>query len=232
LTVDGAASAAPFSASTPAGTRKENVMTNIEDCRDEYEAEQAAKADAARKIARNKSLYKFRQGIVDAVIALGGTAMTTEDDRDIFVDGVNCANWIDYVEEREHHSSYRSRPSGKLRLSIGAWGDRASYPQRKDGSFSYDKIAVVLRGMASRKKVEAAMEAARAANANSVAALQQELNLPDYSGVVAASSNPEKPVLVDLSRVSSAKLNMTVDAARALMVDLRKHGIKLSYNDK
>lgn len=47
-----------------------------------------------------------------------------------------------HVENRQERlSAWRSRETSQLQVTIGSYGERKTYPQKKDGSFSYDKIA-------------------------------------------------------------------------------------------
>jgi len=45
--------------------------------------------------------------------------------------------------------SYRRSYTGRLRMAVGGYGDRQSYPPRKDGSFNYDAAADKLLGQVS-----------------------------------------------------------------------------------
>lgn len=59
----------------------------------------------------------------------------------------DLSGW-DVKEEHTNYSKWRSKPNGKQRFSVGFYGDRKSFPQRKDGSFNYEEIAqMLIRGL-------------------------------------------------------------------------------------
>ena len=47
----------------------------------------------------------------------------------------------DIRAEHTNISKWHSKPNGKARFAYGYYGERKSYPQRKDGSFNYADIA-------------------------------------------------------------------------------------------
>lgn len=227
------------------------MMTNIEDYREEFEAEEAAKAEAARKAqeakeeaerlaqqkqaaaaltALIKNRYPIRKAIVDAAIVQGATASTTEDDPKLLIEGVDCSFWISIDAEYTRFSSWRSKPNGKLRMAVGSYGERQSYPQKKDGSFNWPAIAAILINKARAKNAEAKAEAARRKNSNAAAALAREFNLPQYSALISPAATEDEKVFIKFSEINGRA--MTKDDARKVLQALRACGVKLSYNDK
>lgn len=68
-----------------------------------------------------------------------------------FVNGVDMWPAIEFVAEMQQLSSWRSNPTGRVRISAGNFGNRQSYPPRKDGTYNYESIASkLLSGIASR----------------------------------------------------------------------------------
>ena len=100
----------------------------------------------------------------------------------LFINGKQCYDVS--MDEERHAGSWRRPTTGKIRLSIGGFGNRQSYPQRKDGSFSYEKIAQRLAAdiySAARKAAcELAARAAASKNAEAIAALNERFGLKEY----------------------------------------------------
>lgn len=213
---------AAFEAAEAARAAEEKAQAEREEKRMQQEA------DARRAETRRR--YSIRKAIVDAAIALGSTGHTTEDVNTFFIDGVDCSFWLSFVEERTHLTKWRSSATGKLRLTVGDFGNRKSYPQKKDGTHNYEEIARVLRGYAARKTASRKAEAMRAKNDAAAVAIAKEFNLPSYCGLVVPSSAAPGKVMLDLSKVY--KTTMTPEHARKVLQALRDLGIKLSYNDK
>lgn len=145
----------------------------------------------------------------------------------LVINGYDVRHWIDIHEERTAVHRFRSRPNGKVRVTIGMFGDsgRKSYPQRADGTHSYDKIADQLVGIVEQQAAKDRMERTRRANAASVniVALQAELGVSEYSAAfrVAASADRAAPVFVKVA-IGRA---MTVEQVRALHAALVAAGV-------
>lgn len=206
------------------------------------QAEQEAKWEADRierdkvaeiaRTARNKERSITLHKIAGAVVlrGTGNEAEVIEADGKLLIDGVDTAYYLDFVQERSHQSSWRSTPNGKMRLTVGDYGDRVSFPQRKNGSHNYDEIARLLIGIAARKNAAAKAEDNRRGNKQTVAGLAAELFPNDkngYQDVVTASSDPQAPIRFSF-KIDRA---MSIEQARALAVAIRSAGIKLHYAD-
>jgi len=114
----------------------------------------------------------------------------------------------------------------KDRIVVGNYGDRTSYPQRKDGTYNYDAISTKLVGYAERRIQENAARRRTASNAVTVSELRNELGLHEYYGTMTVSASPsvEAPVYVKL-KIERA---MSVEKARALAEALKAIGYDLS----
>lgn len=94
---------------------------------------------------------------------------------------------ISFDAERSGGSAWRRRSTGRMRCSVGAFGDRQSFPERKDGTFSYDKIALKLLGAVYAAIREAELAVQKKSNAQSVAALRAKFKLSEHDETVCAS---------------------------------------------
>ena len=130
--------------------------------------------------------------------------------------------------EREASSSrWRSGiPNGKMRAVVGEYGDKVTYPQRKDGSLNYAKIAEeAIKRLLSREAFlyeRHKMENTKARNAAVVRAFNEERGLMEYYGSfrVSASAVKDKPAMVKVD-IQQA---MTFDEAAKLHAALLQLG--------
>lgn len=136
------------------------------------------------------------------------------------VDGINCTWWIEFKEEYTS-STWRSRPTGKLRMTVGEYGDRQSYRQKTDGTFSYDKAADKIESYVIRQTRANDAQSRRNANKNVVAEFRKLADVTEY-GWFGVSDDLERPVRVkiDINR------SMSVDEAFKLVEALKAIGIK------
>lgn len=129
------------------------------------------------------------------------------------VDGVDVTAYIDVNREYSHYGLL-GKPNGKYRVVVHMPRYTKSFPQRKDGSFAYDKIADLVVEMARGLKQSEADADVRSANQAAVDTVR------DKAGYVAglsvlASSSTEFPVRLALTR------NVTVGQALAIAELLR-----------
>ncbi len=227
------------------------MTTNIDDFMGEHLADKAAaeaeerrvaaeKEEADRKVRQeqdakarlmiNRSRYAIRKAIADAAIALGSTASTPEDTHELFIDGIDASYWLAFVEERTHTSSWRSHNNGKMRLTVGDFGDRVSFPQKKDGTHNYVEVASKLRARVARRIADDHAKLNQQRNSNAAAAISKEFNLPEYHQLVVPSSYTVGKVVIDFSKINKA--TMSPEHARKVLQALRDLDVKLSYNDK
>ena len=223
---------AGFSGSIDAAIEAAEAAARAEAEKEEAErVERIAKDEEERK-ARNRSRYVYRSAIVVAARELGAEASTEQDTNRLYLDGIEVGSWISFVEERTHITRYRSQKNGKLRITAGAFGERTSYPQRKDGTHSYNAIAAQLRGFARRKITSDAMERMKAKNQREAAAIIEEFKLSDYQGLIAPSPHTEGMVNLDFTKLYTKIITASPEHARLVLQTLRGFGVKLSYNDK
>ena len=215
--IDEAAAAAEVAAKKAVEEKKEAAR------KERLEMEVKARENRAR------AQYSVRLAIVQAAISRGSKASTTETGRAIVIDGYDCSHLIDFVEERTSYSTWRSKPNGKTRLTVGDFGDRKSYPQRKDGGYNYEDIAATLCHYAAKKIANDLALANRQRNTAEAAVIRKEFNLPEYHGLVNPSASKGAMVLLDFSKISPATVSPA--KAREVLAALRVLGIKLSYND-
>ena len=224
-------------------------MLNIDNYLEEHLADKAAKEAEEKRLAdekreaerveynrveqqarvivnRRHSVYLRR---IEAQ-CLGFVTDVNEDKATLTLNGVEVQNQISFNEDRTSISSWRSKPNGKTSIVIGDYGDRTRFPMHKDGSHNYVDIARLLTRYAEGKLIEARAQAQRAKNSPAVQALQQEFNLPQYSGLVAQSSRASKDVHIDLTKLNTTGIWLSTDDARKFLLALRSYGIKLGSN--
>lgn len=92
----------------------------------------------------------------------------------------------------------RETAAGKLAVTVGTYGARTTFPQRKDGHFNYAKIAehIALDAAHARKIRE--QEAQRRLNNGSLASVREQLtSISGYT--VSGSTNADKPFHLSLA---------------------------------
>jgi len=189
------------------------------------EAESNARQEAYRakvKAEREALELKFdvvRKAIVAAVVDKGMAAALV--DHKVVVLGIDVSWFIEFREQLTG-SSYHRRVTGHYNLSIGDYGNRTNFPQKKDGTYSYDKIAEKLIGIAGHKIKAAELEKARQLNKNVVADFCTENKVQEYGAFnVEASQSSEKPLFIRF-KIERA---MTIEQAKALHEGLVKLGV-------
>jgi hypothetical protein len=129
---------------------------------------------------------------------------------------------IDEIEERL--GRYKSRKSGKLAIVVGDFGNKTRFPERKDGSFSYDVIADKLIAWANERNFHADAERTRKDNEKRIKDLASNLGVESYrwSGLsIDASTSTDHPV-----RLSIRYDNIvTIDNAEKLIAGLQALGL-------
>ena len=160
--------------------------------------EEAKRMERDSRIKRERSIY---EGIAAEIRGLTTphTVVLAEDNK-LTVDGIETSWFMEVKEEWSGASVWISQKrTGKLRVTVGEYGDRKSFPQRKDGSFNYGEIALLLVNRAGRKLMDQRMERNRISNRDAAKQLGDELGLNDWSGIMtvaAASTGAAKPVFV------------------------------------
>jgi len=102
------------------------------------------------KLAARNARYKLaelakvdrRQTILQTVASHVGTRATIVDGR-LLIDGQ--AVWdLSIHEDQDRSRGYASGTNGKVSVTVGDYGDKSRYPQRKDGTHNYPEIATKL----------------------------------------------------------------------------------------
>jgi len=118
------------------------------------------------------------------------------------------------IKEEWGGVSWKQKPTGKYFISVGNYGRRERFKQRKDGTFRYDDIANVLIRRATEKKNEQKKAVIREMGRHHAEKLRDELDVREYAGdfSITSSSSEEHPILVSLN----IKKCMKADDVRAL----------------
>lgn len=143
-------------------------------------------------------------------------------DEKLVVNGINCG-WFIEIKNEYTGDKWRSRPTGKLRITTGDYGSRQSYKQRKDGTFDYSSIAMKLIAYVTEKASTIDKQNREKINSTIVKQFQADNNLKSW-GDVSASANLEKPIRIYLNR----SIECSVDDAYKVMEALRAVGINIS----
>lgn len=182
----------------------------------------AAQADAARaaRVARELPARKAIAAKVNA-LPTHHVATVNEETGELTIDGVTMGYWLEFSEERTKVSSWKTRPNGKVRITVGQWGERRSFPQRKDGTHNYEEIASELVAYAAKRNAVDAASKLYEQNKPLAKALREELGLSEYYGPmkIEPSSNKADRVAVKIevnATMSPAKARETYAALKAL----------------
>lgn len=102
-------------------------------------------------------------------------------------------------DEEYSGSTWRQRPTGRIRIVVGDYGNRKSYPPLKDGGYSYDKIADRLLQEARKSIGNAISNERHKRNANAAVAVRAACGIDQYNSFrVTTNENPDWPVHVKL----------------------------------
>ena len=181
----------------------------------EYEAKQSAETAARAKVAAALVEALQAAGVNSAHLIEPHKSQVSVLPGDAY-DG-NCSLSIERAYAASSRYSFRSQPVG-WKVIVGQYGDRKSYPQKKDGTFSYAKIAEEVASRLSVRKAAAERQRKEAnlSNANDaiVATLKEAFKLRDYGSVrLYPSKYQEERVVV---KVAIDK-PMTLEQATALL---------------
>lgn len=182
-----------------------------------------ARIENEKRQARNLAYY---QRIATAVRAQGGKAniqgKVYNDSSALFVEGVDVSFFVEFRETYTHRGRFGHGPTGKLAITVGDYGSRKSYPQRKDGTHKYEAIAADLIYLAKGRKVMAKMDTARSLNRSVVDRFKRQTGVADYGAFqVSPSTSEDKPIAVNF-KINN---NMTVEQASHLYKTLRDLGV-------
>lgn len=138
----------------------------------------------------------------------------------LVISNIDC-HWLIDIKQEYTTSTWRSHPTGKLRMTIGDYGSRQSYRQLKDGTFSYDKIVEKILEHVRHKAAVNDAQARRNVNKAIAEQFRKDNDLCDY-GWFSSSTNLEKPINISMN----LKRDMTVEQATRLVEALKAIGIK------
>lgn len=186
-----------------------------------YELRQAEwrKADDARRLKQREKNDAVLQNLANAVKKVPGHTAELID-HNMFVDGV-AMNWLVEIKDELGSSSWRKKPTGRIRVTIGDWGDRKSFTQLKDCSFSPACVNELI-DRAARKLLAAKQEAKKKENSEIVSEFLKSRPLNGYGVMrVKASVNEAAPIHVDLGMGRA----MTAEEAAKLHDALKAIGL-------
>lgn len=135
---------------------------------------------------------------------------------------------IDVKTERETGSSWRRNANGKIRITIGEYGERKSFPQKADGTFNFDKIVDEFKAMYSRCKHYQTAQAASQARyereremeaLNEPVAKQIAKDFGTPYGMVTPSKKTDGNVVLKL------EVDIPLETARILIAQLYYHNV-------
>lgn len=136
------------------------------------------------------------------------------------LNGADVYTFIAFEGERTRISSWRSQANGKMRMSVGHYGERTSYPQRKDGSFNYEAAAQHIVNCVHKAHYEAKAKAAVANNWRALTSMKEEFGLKEHSSVL-RSSGAEGKFIFKLEG------SMTEEQVRAILTAAVNAGVAL-----
>lgn len=146
--------------------------------------------------------------------------------------GVDATWLVDIVEERAAAGRSYMRggyKTGKIRLSVGDYGSKQSYPQRKDGTHNYEAIAGRLIAHVEKQLLKDEAEAQRKRNESAAARVRDRFGMSTYDyAKVEASQSPTAPVHLKYAIAGS----FTEERAIEIIEALKSVGLKVSYNAK
>lgn len=189
---------------------------------EERRAAHEAKQEQER-VAWKKQTARIWDGIEEALRSEYGHKEVVRNEHGVIteVDGVQWIG-ISLNRERSRLGGYRSVETNKVRVTVGDYGDRQSFPEKKDGSHSYSEIARRVSNTVKSRIAQAKSIAQTAANGKAAQSVASRVQLGGYGDVTVSPSPIENlPVYV---RVEFTRA-MTEDDAVALIELLKARGI-------
>ena len=213
--------------------------------REQHEHSVLMKKAKSTRVAMESMRYKVFTAIADycntkgksALVKLTGGADGTGCHVTLEILNVECQYNIDINKQYKSSGRFgrfnRSVETDRYRIVTGSYGNKSQYPQKKDGSFSWNKIGDDMIRYAERKVSESKLLAVQTSNKNGVAELKAEFGLTDWNSEydsvlkISASANTEKPVHVKID----FKKNMTADEVRHLRNALKILGLPVGKGE-
>lgn len=119
----------------------------------------------------------------------------------LLIDDVNVSPWITVDPEWSPTGVWTSRKTGRLRVCVGDYGDRVSFPPRKDGTYNIPKIAGKLVGIVYGKRRQAAAQATRDRNSQLARDLAAEYGTESYTLPFRVTDMDKSPFRLEASYV-------------------------------
>ena len=122
------------------------------------------------------------------------------------LDGYNIKNFIEFIQERTG-STWNSKLTDKVRFIVGPYRGKTQFPQRKDGSWNFEKMLPLLEAEIERCKKQEASNAVFKENEIVVEALRERFPLvqplhKDSCGSLIPSHDPLRPVIISFNNLS------------------------------
>lgn len=168
-------------------------------------AEQAAREAAAKKAAEDAAA-KRRALQVDALTRIAQTirarnATLYKDapiaadvvDGELRLDGKGVWN-LEFVTEYRSEGRWHSTPTGRLRIRVGDYGDRTTFPPLKAGGYNYEKIADEVVREHRRHQLRDQARRNENANMTTAHALKERLGYSKWDSIYEASQDANRPV--------------------------------------
>ena len=183
---------------------------------------EARKQEAAARAKRHAAELPHLQAIGRALPA--GTKWSIDGDNRFVIEGIDVTHRLSFeTTYARSYSSFRTGAATGQRITVCRYGERTSYPQRKDKTFNYAAIADKLLYAAQAEAEANKRERQKLRNEGQASALKAELGLPDYYGAMRLSASPvtSLPVFVTME----IKQSMTAEQVRILHAALLAAGI-------
>jgi hypothetical protein len=201
----------------------------------QIEATEKEQAEAARVTERNAQLEAERKAVAvrnrklaEAIAAhiVPAHVWKIDDRGRLSIDGVDVWYQVEVTEiwTKGHGMLGRgSKPTGQIRLVVGSYGDRVSFPPRKDGTHNYKRIAEILVAHAQTVNRKKQMSNQQSANEVVAKETREMLGMTQYGSAmsISASSSAERPLFVSFE----IKRAMSCEEALALHAALKSLGL-------
>lgn len=203
------------------------ALAEAEEKRRDEEAQEKWRKQTEEARKQRAATYGMYMRRIAAYLPATAFWMVNDDNGHLIIDGVDVS-WNVSIEKQRSSAVGRKYTieTGKMRIIVGDYGKRKSYPERKGGLHNYQQIAASLYLYACERIQTEKNNRNRSDNKNLVTALALELGDKYGSGycgnmVLTPSSVLDKPVQV----VVNFKRAMRPDEVRDLHEALVKLGL-------
>lgn len=128
------------------------------------------------------------------------------DDNSLTIDGNRV--WLSWYLKKTLEPGWYGGYTGKIRASVGGYGNRKSYPEKKDGTLSYDKIADSIYELYRSKVAKAEYESKRRSKIGVYNKAREDIydELGYGYSAMTAGENGIKVSLYDLDEAATKKI--------------------------